>query len=469
MQFSGLKPEADASQYSYLCPDGHLQPMTTPSPCVWVAQPWTAVAAKRDRAAEVQSLVESLTHNDLGSWQNALLNLMETYHVNITTLDETIPIGDYLEQATGFTSAYSFPACNPPRDIVFCSPSLVEHYRCSWLQEASAVRGLEPNIQCMRTLSLAECMANVEHRVADAVLVDESNRVRAEREHFLQPLLYEHASNLSDRYAVVAAVRYDSNIYGFGDLKGKRACFPSFEGAAYLSALETIREIHHAADPTRHVTSEQLNEFFAADSCTWESKQRGGCDEAYRGDEGALRCLVERHGDVAFIDSTVFQKFSRLSLGNVSANVDPKAYKLICPFGKGKYDDLCYMHWASRAVLMVNNQTRGMRRSEIYSTFRDMDRLFGKRYESHVIPFSMFGAFDRRSNVLFHDQTEMLRDVDELKRDRAARPLEDVVANYTIRAYYDAFTRSSDTRHTASATAAVLHSAISFLLIRLLS
>lgn len=458
-----------------MCPDGHLQPMNTVKPCIWVAQPWSAVAAKRDRAVEVQNLVEKLSHYDTDGWENALLNLMETYHVNITTLDTTITINDYLEQAVGFTSAYSFPSCNPPRDIVFCTASLIEHFRCSWLQEASAVRGIEPNIQCMRALSMNECMENVKHRVADAVLIDQRDRIEAERSHYLQPLLYEHAKNLSDRYTVVAVVRYDSNIYGFSDLKGKRACFPSFEGAAYLSAMETIRETHHRNDPTRHVTSDMLNEYFADDSCTWEKTydDSKNCAKMYLGDEGALRCLIENRGDVAFIDMRIFQKFVKTSLSNDIdwiKGIDPKAYKLICPFGKGKTEDYCYMHWTNRGILMVNNQTHGMRRTEIYSSFRDMDRLFGKRYESHIIPFTMYGEFDKKSNILFHDQTEILRDIDELKMDRMKRSLEDVFTNYTIRAYFDAFisASASETQYKCNIITIIFHCTISFLIIRLM-
>lgn len=41
--------------------------------------------------------------------------MLETHHVNVSTLDNVVPIDDYLEQAIGFQSAYSFASCNPPR------------------------------------------------------------------------------------------------------------------------------------------------------------------------------------------------------------------------------------------------------------------------------------------------------------------------------------------------------------------
>lgn len=125
-----------------------MQPLATQKPCLWVAKPWPVIAAQSEHAVEVQNMLTNINHDNQNSWQNALLSLLETYHVNLTTLDRSIPIDDYLDQAVGFQSAYSFPTCNPPRSIVYCTTSLIQHYKCSWLQEASSVYGIEPNIQC---------------------------------------------------------------------------------------------------------------------------------------------------------------------------------------------------------------------------------------------------------------------------------------------------------------------------------
>lgn len=442
-QFSGLAAESDPQLYSFLCPDGHLQPLHTSSPCVWVAKPWTAVAARRENAAHIQLLVESLSRNDIGSWQNALLNLMEPYHANVSTLDTTIPIRDYLEQAIGFTSAYSFPSCNPPRDIVFCSASIIDHYKCSWLQESARVRGIEPNVQCVRASSPEECMDSVAHFVADIVLVDQRDRVHAQREYQLQPILYEFAKNISHRYAVTAVVRADSGINSVADLRNKRACFPHFEDATFLSALEMIRVSHHGEhDPQRHFTTNQLLAFFSESSCTWHSSDSGHCSDIYRGDEGALRCLLDNRGDVAFVDMLVYQKFQRKMLSDEwTHGVDPNLLKVIClpnDGAKSKTNAPCFLHWTSRGFLMINNRTQTKRRNEIYDTFRMMDHLFSKRYESHIIPFSMYSEFDRQQNVLFHDPTESLRDVEELSREKMTRSLEAVFVNYTQNAYFDA-------------------------------
>lgn len=402
---------------------------------MWVAQPWAAIAAKREHASTVQLLLEHLDYNNESSWQSALLSILETYHVNIKQLDNTIPIDDYLDQAVGFSSAYSFPSCNPPRAIVYCTTSLIEHTKCSWLQEVAAVHGIEPNLQCIREMSLDRCMESVQHSASDVVFVDDSQRVKAERDYQLRTHLYEYAKQKSDRYTVVAVVKTDSDIYNFNDLYKKRACFPSFEGAAYLSVLETIRHMRGINDEDESYSSDEVDDFFARGSCTWAPNSSHCQADEYGGDEGALKCLKDNRGDVAFVDMAVFQQYIGLtdSVNGMkpSINLNSTAYKLICPFGRDRRpDELCYLHWTSRGYLMINNQTKMLRKNEIYNALRDMDRWFGKYYESHVLSFSMFGPFDRKNNIMFHDRTEALRGIVEMEKDRTPRFLESTFRDY---------------------------------------
>lgn len=420
--------------YSYLCLDGHLQSINTTKPCIWVSQPWPAIAAKREYASIVQIVLEDLNHNNESSWQSALLNVLETYHANIQQLDNTIPINDYLEQAIGFTSAYSFPSCNPPRAIVYCTTSLVELMKCTWLQEVANVYGIEPSLQCIRETNLNDCMESVEHNASDVVFVNENERIRSERVYKLKPILYEYAKQKSDRYTVVAVVKNSSEIYNFNDLYKKRACFPNFEGSAYLSVLETIRNKIDATDENESYLSNEVNDYFADDSCFWASNS-AKCKEEYAGDDGALKCLHDNRGDVAFVEMAAFERFiSMTTIKNPSTNEKINLnsdYKLICPFGREqKSNELCYLHWTSRGFLMINNQTKTLRKNEIYNAIRDMDRLFGKYYESHVLPFAMYGPFDKFPDIMFHDQTEALRGIVEMQHDQIPRFLEPTIDHY---------------------------------------
>lgn len=415
--------------------------MHTERPCIWVAKPWPVVAAQPKHADEIQNMLTNLNHDNQNSWQNALLSLLESYHVNITTLDRSVPIEDYLDQAVGFQSAYSFASCSPPRAIVYCTTSIIQYYKCSWLQETASVYGIEPSMQCIRAESMERCMDDTKHKTADVVLVNQDERLNAEREYHLKPLLYEFSSNFYERYVVLAVIRDRSRINDFGDLRGKRACFPNFEGAAYLSVLETLRNYSLVEKSCPHHAS--MANFFSIDSCIWRDKD--SCDEKYFGEMGALRCLADGVGDVAFISSETFTSFSD---GPSNSTWQQKLKKdnltLLCPYGKSvnQNDKYCFLHWTPHGHLMINNETESVRRNEIYNSFRDMDKLFGKQYKSHTIPFTMFGPFDKSNNVMFRDNTDGLRGLEELQKDKSFRLLD---KTYTI---YAADACTSDAIHT---------------------
>lgn len=426
---SGLLSQANPSEYSYLCPDGHLQPINATNPCVWVAKPWPVIAARRSHAAQVQRIVTGLNHDDPNSWQNALLSLLETYHIDVNPLDNVIPIDDYLDQATAFQGAYSFPECNPPRSIVFCTTSIIQHIKCSWLQEASQVYGVQPNIQCIRSNTLDTCMDDIKFKAADVVLVDHEQRVKAQREYKLKPILFEFSQDMHERYATIAVVHKDAKFESFEDLKGAKACLPSFEGPAHLSVLETIQN--------KTGNSMSLHKYFHRDSCLWRPKGSENCPSAYKGDEGALRCLAEK-GEVAFLSSAIYKQYT---IGNLTSSwikqSQHKSFKVLCPFGaneKHSKFEYCYLHWTTRGHLMTHDGSV-VRLSEIYNSLRDIDALFGQTYKTDTRPFTMYGIFDKRNNVLFRDQTDGLRGLQDLKKDVNSRIMEKIYENYVAEKY----------------------------------
>lgn len=409
-----------------------MQPLSTNKPCIWIAKPWPVIAAQPKHAAEIQDILSHINHDIPDSWQNSLLSLIETYHVNVSTLDSgSIPIDDYLDQAVGFQSAYSFPMCSPPRSIVYCTTSLIQHYKCSWLQEASSVYGIEPNIQCIRTESLERCMDDTKHKTADVVLVSQDERLKAEREYHLKPLLYEFSSEFYERYVVLAVINEEAKIYDFSDLKGKTACFPNFEGAAYLSVLETLWNYSLIEKSCPHLN---LANYFSSESCIWDTRNSKTCDKKYFGELGALHCLADGKGDIAFISSETFKTLTEGSLNSTwSRKFKTKSLKLLCPYGKTskQHDEqYCFLNWTPRGHLMINNQTQKVRENEIYNSFRDMDKLFGKESKSNTIPFTLFGPFDKKNNVMFRDNTEGLRGLAELQKDKSFRLLEKTFTVY---------------------------------------
>lgn len=85
------------------------------------------------------------------------------------------------------------------------------------------------------------------------------------------------------------------------DLKGKTACFPSHEGAAYFSTMNTLLELKLIEDNC----ARSIENFFSLRSCFGPIN----CRESYHGDIGAMKCL-EDFGDIAFVNMETFKNIS---------------------------------------------------------------------------------------------------------------------------------------------------------------
>ncbi|CRK98392.1 CLUMA_CG011751, isoform A [Clunio marinus] len=344
--FTGLTPESDPNNYSYLCPDSHLQPLNVENPCTWIDKPWSVLAAKRSHAQKVQELFREIDVTI--EWQQALLQLLESYHVNITSLDFPITIDDYLDKSSGYQSAHSFPACYPPRQIVYCTTNLIEFSKCSWLQEISTVYGIEPNFQY---------------------------------------------------------------------LEGKVACFPSSRGASFSSVSETLNRLNLIPNNC----SSSVERFFSRKSCFGNQKSKY-CKNNFVGEDGPLRCLKD-YGDVAFMNLEAFTNFT-------AQNKNIKEFRTICPFQNvNKYlksSDICYLSWTSKGVLLTSKDKSQMRINEIVNALKTMDNHFGKhKFRSGNIPFTLYGPFDQKNNVIFRDATDMLKTNFEFKKTSFERNSED--------------------------------------------
>jgi Transferrin len=434
--FTGLTAEADPESYSFLCPDSHLQPLNSENPCTWISKPWSAIASQRKHAEKVQELFQTIDINS--SWQTALLQLLESYHVNVTSLDFPMTIDDYLDKSSGYQSAHSFAACNPPRQIVYCTSTLIEFSKCSWLQEVSNVYGIEPNVQCLRGENLFRCLDNVAKGVADIVNVNQDQRFRSEINFNLTSILYEHSSNFDDNYVTVAVVKANSKLRKFKDLRGRRACFPAQEGAAYLSVAQTLTKLQLSSD---NCTS-SAEEFFSSNSCYGKVNN---CNEKYQQESGALRCLNEI-GDVAFMDLSTFKNLTDKSQSK---------YHLISPFCEVSSDS-CYLSYTSRGVFLTDKSTSQMRIDEIVNTLKTMDEHFGKqKFRSGNIPFGLFGPFDNQKNVLFNDKTDGLKCKDEFHNKKRERNLE-TYFNEIFKNYHNMNCKNSASRNFSSVIVALI-------------
>lgn len=90
-----------------------------------------------------------------------------------------------------------------------------------------------------------------------------------------------------------------------------------------------------------------------------------------------------------------------------SHQYDAAEFSLFCPFNKPlKPKAICYLNWVSRGHIMISRSASQLREKEIYNSFREIDRLLGKKQRATSIQFTLYGEFDRRTNVIFKYSSE---------------------------------------------------------------
>jgi hypothetical protein len=87
-------------------------------------------------------------------------------------------------------------------------------------------------------------------------------------------------------------------------LEGKIACFPSFEGAAFIAVSEALQKLKLSSDNC----SSSVSNYFSRKSCYLNRKSKY-CRSSPNGDIGAFECL-RLTGDVAFMNLETFKNMT---------------------------------------------------------------------------------------------------------------------------------------------------------------
>ncbi|KAK9721705.1 Transferrin [Popillia japonica] len=393
----------DWNNYKFLCRDNTVRPLNSRNPCAWVAQPWAVVAASRKYAGEIQEIVSNIT--DAQGWNEALFNLLRVvgYHVEIYTLDSIEAVDSYLSQIPGYLNANSFTGCHPPRTVKICTTSIASQYKCGWMREAAAVHGLEPDIDCLKADNTTHCMEAIQNQVADVVIVHPDYVNIGKHQYNLKTLFYE-AVDKRGKYLTVAVVNSDSKIKKFKDLEGKRACFPMYGGVSWNTVISELNKRHLIS---KCPYEEALANFFG-DSCVpdipqnYSSKLGKLCQaNTFRGDEGALNCLMNGIADVAFVSAN--------NLKTYALNTGKFNYRILCE------QEPCHLSWSPASHAMVSKNTTTWRDTDILDVFLEIDNLFGTKFKEATRMFTMYGEFDGKHNVLFNDNTIRLQKTPKLR------------------------------------------------------
>uniref|UniRef100_A0A182Q8L3 Transferrin n=1 Tax=Anopheles farauti TaxID=69004 RepID=A0A182Q8L3_9DIPT len=320
-------------------------------------------------------------------------------------------------------------------------------------------------IGCVGGLDRLDCLRKVQNRQADYLMADPEDVYVAS--HFdnqdfivMSELRTAEEPTAPFRYEGIMLVRAADNFKSLTDLHGKRSCHTGFgRNVGYKIPVTRLQRAGVLKLPSKDRSLSPverelagLSELFSA-SCLpgsystdagvdrllksryanlcerCEQPQRCAKDDRYAGYEGAIRCLVENGGDVAFSKTINVRKYFGLPVtpGGVPAGpaVNPNArledYAYLCENGTTRSirDGEPVCSWAQRPwqVLLGNGDLRG-------TSYRNLQKLSQQLHRYWTEPSDRVTEGDRiaarklwiDSNAPIHDREETVPPRDYLAR-----------------------------------------------------
>ncbi|XP_045153751.1 serotransferrin [Echinops telfairi] len=286
--------------------------------------------------------------------------------------------------------------------VKWCTTSKPEMDKCT------DMKGVLP-VTCVRTTSYYECIHAVSEKRADAVTLDAGWVYEAGlAPHNLKPVVAEFHGSKDDPktgYFAVAVVAKGSG-FQFNELQGKKSCHTGLSRSAGWN-VPIGRLLCSLPEPRVPIESAVAN-FFSASCvpcadrnrfpklcqlCAGPEKCACNSHERYYGYSGALKCLEEGAGEVAFV------KYETI-LENLPNKADRDKYELLCPDNTRKpvdeYKD-CNLAWIpSHAV--VARSVDG-KEDLIWSVLNEAQEKFGKEQSGG---FQVFSS-PHGKNLMFKD------------------------------------------------------------------
>ncbi|XP_056276208.1 serotransferrin-like isoform X1 [Pseudoliparis swirei] len=445
-------PESEKANYELLCKDNTRAPIDDYEKCHLARAPAHAVVSRKDQQ------LAGLIWNSLTSVQGFDLFSSEAYAPgkNLMFKDSTVKLvqlppntDSFLYLGAGYTSIIRSlkkePTGTQSTAIKWCAVGHAETVKCDTWNGNSG--DADPQVECETAPTVEECLKKIMRKEADAMAVDGGQVYTAGKCGLVPAMVEQYDADQcgipgakASSYYAVAVVKKSSGLT-WKTLKGKRSCHTGVGRTAGWNV--PMGQIHKetndcdftkffisgcapGSDPTSPFCTQCVGSGKTAD----DSKCKASAEENYYGYNGALRCLVEDSGDVAFIkhstilDNTAGKRRTRtgphlncecvilyktitfLLLFFVKVNNDE--YQLICP-GKSPVPVTDYLSCHLAAVPAHAVVTRPDSRNEVVRILMEQQAAFGATVSDAA--FSLFKS-EAGKNLLFKDSTKCLQVVE---------------------------------------------------------
>lgn len=422
----GVSPAVPTAEnpadFRYFCPDGSKVPIdANTKPCTWAARPWQGYMTN-GAAGNVQAMQKELT--DLGKlgeqekadwWKDIMLLDEKTLAVAAPPVQpkEHLTNAKYLDVIERNSGAVG-------KRARWCMWEQGALEKCQALAKASFSREVRPKLECLLEKNQDGCLKAIKEGNADLTVVEGGSVARATKEFNAVPIIAESygagATEYSERPAV-AVVRKSSGINKLEDLRGKKSCHSGYQGdfsgwSAPVHALKSKGLITSADDvadffsascapgaPVESNLCKQCVGNAAAndDRVRSATKCKPNEAETFRGGKGALECLLQGKGDVAFLPLPAL----------ASAQNKTGDLQLLCPSGGvAPIEDgqRCNLGLDPPRVILTSASKTPNAQDELTHGTLAASTLYSKRPDL----LQMFGTWAGQPNLLFRDDAKGL-------------------------------------------------------------
>ncbi|XP_068136532.1 saxiphilin-like isoform X2 [Hyperolius riggenbachi] len=423
----------ESDTYELLCPDNTRKPISQYKECNLGKIPSSAVVTRSsdDKTKDIIHFLQEAQKNQckLFSSVHGKDLMFEDSTTSLSPLPAEVDTfffvgAKWFNAIKSMTVEVQLPAKNKVR---WCAINKAEKAKCD---DWSAVSG--GAIACTEASSKEKCIEQILRGEADAVTVDLQHAYTAlqcgltvalEEYHNkddLGPCKGAAIKDFGEKRAV-AVVKKSNKDINLNSLKGKKSChtgvgdIPGWIIPVNLARKESgscdigtffSESCAPGSDPKSKLCSLCVGD---PSNPTADTRCSLSDKEAYHGNAGAIRCLVEK-GDVAFVPHTaIFENTDGKNSADWAKDLKSSDFELLCPDGSrapvSNYKD-CKIAglWSGTIVTREESVT------DVVRIMLNQHSLFGKKgFEKDM--FQLFSS-TKGQHLLFRDDTECFYEFD---------------------------------------------------------
>ncbi|CAI6351931.1 unnamed protein product [Macrosiphum euphorbiae] len=327
----------------------------------------------------------------------------------------------------------------PVSKMTLCVTSEPEMDKCIKMKLALKVQLLVPELHCFRGYSQVYCMQAIRNGNADVAVMDAGDIYTAGLHYDEIPFITEVYDLPEPEYYVVAVAKVEDRDTEISFLKGKMTCHPSlYSGGGWIIPMAFLMNkgwIRSYGCDSIKAASEYFskscvpgalsNEFNSGlpyyNLCqlcrgsTYRYCKRDSTEDFY-GYTGALRCLVEGGGNVAFVKhTTVYENVGGRRKQLWARNTLTDDFELLCPDGRSSVHDYerCSLgRVKANAVITRGGEAYNHTEVIAFTNLLMAAQQWYGRKSVDKFTFSMFESPEPYSDLIFQDATQHLLSID---------------------------------------------------------